>query len=108
MAISENLEIQNFFNKIQVDGNPEVVFFDRSPFDFEWETVNKKVRITSTEKYRLDRVADKHFGDPNAYWIIMLANDINDPFQISIGDVLVIPKPSEIFDFLGKFRREGI
>jgi hypothetical protein len=39
----------------------------------------------------LDRIAARHYGDPNAWRIIAEANDIHDPLSLAPGTLLAIP-----------------
>lgn len=106
MAISGSDQMDQYFIKANVDGEKEPIFFDRSPFDFEWETVNARVRLTSKIVHRIDKIANQYLNDPNLYWVILAANGVLDPYNLEVGDELVIPKPGELFDFLDRYRRE--
>jgi hypothetical protein len=104
MVISNSDRLDRYFIKSDVDGNTEPIFLDRSPFDYEWETVNATVRLNSQLVHRIDRIANQYFNDPNLYWVVLAANNVLDPYELEVGDELVIPKPEEFFDFLQKFR----
>ncbi len=42
---------------------------------------------------RLDNIAYKYYNNPELFWIIMVTNNIIDPFSIKNGDVLrILPK----------------
>lgn len=47
---------------------------------------------------RLDIIAHKYYGYSLYWWIIAIANDIIDPFNIPIGTVLRIPPLSALYD----------
>jgi hypothetical protein len=48
---------------------------------------------TWAERDRIDSVAEKFFGDPDAWWQIMDFNpEIMNPLDISLGTVLRIPR----------------
>ena len=48
---------------------------------------------------RLDALAARYYGDDEYWWIIALANRIQDPFSLSIGRRLRIPRdPKSILD----------
>lgn len=56
--------------------------------------VNKDSRfITITEelKYRPDRLGYICYGNENLVWIILKFNNITNPFELELGDVLEIP-----------------
>ena len=41
---------------------------------------------------RLDLLAHKYYGDEDYWWVIALANRIQDPFSLSAGTRLRIPR----------------
>lgn len=47
---------------------------------------------------RIDLLAEKYYGDPTKYWIIMDYNDLLCPFDLTnyAGDYLKIPEPFEV------------
>lgn len=108
MPISRDYDLREFFSKPEIDGDEEVDFLSSSPLDFEFETVNRKFRVKSQHVGRPDLISLEAYNSVVYWWIILLANDIDDPFNgIEEGDVLILPKPSEVFDFLEKFRKDG-
>lgn len=40
---------------------------------------------------RLDLLAFKYYGDPEYWWIIAMANRIQDPFSLTVGQRLRVP-----------------
>jgi outer membrane receptor protein involved in Fe transport len=53
---------------------------------------NDDIYIISTESDRLDLLAYTYYGDPNYWWIIAVANNLNDAsFSIEPGKQLRIP-----------------
>ncbi|HEU5118654.1 MAG TPA: hypothetical protein VFT74_18800 [Isosphaeraceae bacterium] len=40
---------------------------------------------------RLDLLAFKYYGDPEYWWVIALANRIQDPFSLTVGQRLRVP-----------------
>lgn len=54
-------------------------------------------QVKPGEKNRLDLIADKYYNDAKFWWIIALANDIQDPFYLEQGIVLRIPPRSIVF-----------
>lgn len=50
-------------------------------------------KIKEMDINRLDNIAYKYYGTPELFWIIMVTNDIIDPFSIKNGAVLrILPK----------------
>lgn len=52
--------------------------------------------VIGGEEYRLDLISLKYYGMVNYWWVILLANNIDDPFDIEIDTVLRIPSKSTI------------
>lgn len=48
--------------------------------------------VTLREENRLDIISYSHYGDPKLYWVIAMANNIIDPFNVKKGTVLKIPQ----------------
>ena len=56
------------------------------------------------ELRRLDQISFRFYGTPFLYWVIALANDIQDPWEpIPVGTVLRIPAIEEL-DAMGYFQ----
>lgn len=47
--------------------------------------------VSIAEQGRLDIIANKYYNTPRFWWVIALANNIIDPFDIPIDTVLRIP-----------------
>lgn len=55
-------------------------------------------QITAIDNLRLDLVAYQYYLNVEYWWIIALANDILDPFNIPIGTILRIPSESVVIN----------
>jgi hypothetical protein len=53
------------------------------------------------EENRLDLVAFRYYRNANLWWILATANNLNDPFVISIGMVIRIPSLNRIYGYKG-------
>lgn len=53
--------------------------------------------VTKSEEDRLDLIANYFYSTPRYWWVIALANDIIDPFDIPVGTQLRIPPILTIF-----------
>lgn len=106
MAIAQEFDPANFFRKVEVEGRTEIDPFSQTPFDFEFETQSNVLVVEERHLGRPDLISLDAYGDVNYWWVIMLANDIVDPFDdIKFGDELIIPNDTEVFQFLEQFRR---
>lgn len=56
------------------------------------------ITVDLVTKDRLDIVAYNFYGYSLYWWIIAIANDIIDPFNVPIGTVLRIPPLSSLYD----------
>ncbi len=51
------------------------------------QTVEHALRLGE----RLDTIAHRYYGDSDYWWVIALANRIQDPFSLTVGQRLRIP-----------------
>lgn len=47
--------------------------------------------VSIAEEGRLDIIANQYYNTPRFWWVIALANNIIDPFDIPVGTTLRIP-----------------
>lgn len=59
--------------------------------------------VKKREENRLDLIANKYYRNHTFWWVIALANDIKNPFDIEVGDILRIPSLSTIYGYEGVF-----
>lgn len=52
--------------------------------------------VTLREENRLDIIANDEYGDQKLYWVIAMANNIIDPFNVKQGTILKIPQIATI------------
>mgnify|MGYP003352482955 CR=1 FL=1 len=65
---------------------------------------NDDIYIISTQSDRLDLLASKYYGDPNYWWIISVANNLNDAsLSVEAGKQLRIP--GSLSTILSEFER---
>lgn len=57
--------------------------------------------VTEGEKDRLDLVSNRYYNTPLLWWVIALASDIFDPYDVPVGTVLRIPPMSTIYGVRG-------
>lgn len=62
------------------------------------ETSNDKWRIVkSDEQFNPDVISYREYGDERLYWIILMANNIFDPFtELSAGRLIRIPSKNYV------------
>jgi len=59
---------------------------------------DKYYKVTHLTENRLDIIAYKIYGNAMYWWILAMANDIIDPFNIPINTLLRIPPISSVYD----------
>lgn len=58
-------------------------------------------RVESVD--RLDSLATRFYGDPNLWWVIAVANDINlNPTDLQVGQTIRVPSPAYVQENLFK------
>ena len=58
-------------------------------------------RVTEGEVDRLDLVSHKYYKTPLLWWVIALASNIDDPFNVPVGTLLRVPPMSTIYGVRG-------
>lgn len=71
------------------------------PPEFPVHENDKVHRVRTSERLRLDLIANEYYGDQNLWWVIAFANDILDPFMELNGvsatpTTLRIPAPEVV------------
>lgn len=61
--------------------------------------------VLMEQENRLDIIANIYYHDPSMYWVIALANDLIDPFVVTVGSILRIPSTSALYKFGGVLSR---
>lgn len=67
--------------------NNEELFFSES---------DSYYTITTVDRRRPDIISYRFYGTVDYFWIILLANNVLDPFDIEINTILRIPSPSTV------------
>lgn len=53
----------------------------------------------ATSSDRLDTISVKYYGTPHLWWVVALANDLDDPVSaLHLGKLLTIPNPRYILE----------
>lgn len=56
----------------------------------------KYLGVLWNDAYTWRRLADRVYGDPNYYWLIMKASGITNPYRVKAGDKISILRPEYI------------
>lgn len=110
MGISRNLDMANFVPTVEVEVDETTVveldILRDNFFEWEWETVNKRIRIPQDLQYRYAKIANILYEEPNFWWVLILANDVDPVEGFEIGEEIIAPRQSEINEFLEKYRQD--
>jgi len=53
--------------------------------------------VTNVEIGRLDIISTRYYGTPRFWWVIAMANNIIDPFDVPLGTTLRIPLKQSLY-----------
>lgn len=59
------------------------------------------VTVDNTSINRLDIISARFYGYPIYWWVLALANDIIDPFDIPLGSIIRVPALSSLYETEG-------
>ena len=62
---------------------------------------DRYIRVNPDEEHRIDLVAFRAYNDVRLWWIIAVANDLEDPMILDVGTVLRIPSMFAIYGRAG-------
>ena len=79
------------------DENRKVIVHENwNKFSIPKSSQDKYYTVDMVTENRLDIIANSYYNSPRYWWVIALANDINDPFDVPKGVTLRIPPLSSI------------
>lgn len=89
-----------FFKKVRVRGIDEVDFLWNTLSAFKKNHISSYYRISGEEVGQPDLVSWRVYGTERYWWIICLANQIENPLEdMEEGSILEIPNIHDIYDF---------
>ena len=91
-----------------IEGVKETEYLSVETSIFKKELIFRNNHIVSEkELHRPDLLSQNQYENTNFWWIILLYNDITDPFEIKIGDLLRIPDIDGLREILDTHRRRN-
>jgi hypothetical protein len=94
-----------FYNKVTVDSTEELDFLWNSLSEFEMKYEPGYYRVDDSDIPDPALISYKVYGDVGFWWIILLANGIENPLiELEPGMILKIPNKLDIYDFQRKWR----
>ena len=74
------------------DENRKVIVHETwKPMYVKEESSDTFYTVTLETENRLDMIANSYYDSPRYWWVIALANNIDDPFDVPSGTLLRIP-----------------
>jgi len=67
-------------------------------YSFSIPLSDKDIIVTADEFTRLDILADKYYSNATFWWVIAMASNIKDPFNIYAGQLIRIPPLKSLYD----------
>ena len=58
-------------------------------------------QVQKTDEGRLDIISNNNYQSPIYWWVIAMANNIVDPFNVKEGTILRIPKFTSLWNYDG-------
>jgi hypothetical protein len=90
----------NFFNKVTVNGIPQLDFLWNTLGSFELNYTPSYYRTSSDDIARPDLISYKSYKTVKYWWLICLVNNISNPLtDIEEGMILKIPNIHDILNF---------
>lgn len=93
------LDRHSFYRKVRVDGIRELDLLSGKLPQFDFSRYSNFI-VTQASEGRPDLISQRVYDTVELWWLILLANDIIDPFdELYVGRRLKIPQINEYYDF---------
>jgi len=94
-----------FFQKVTVNGTPEVDFLWNNLSKFELKYEPFYYRIEEEDFMRPDLISYKIYGSVRYWWVILLVNKVQDPYsELTVGALIQLPSMQDIYEFNKRWR----
>jgi len=95
-----------FYHQITTaDDVDELDFLWNSLSEFKMNYIPTYYRVAGDDLLRPDMISYKCYGVVEFWWIILLVNNIENPFtDLEEGAILTIPNRLDIYDFQKQYR----
>ena len=95
----------NFYHILTVNNIQELDFLWNSLSEFSMEYPSGYYRVEVIDLLRPDLISYKVYGTVDFWWIILLVNNIENPFvDLKEGMILEIPNKLDIYEFQKTYR----
>jgi hypothetical protein len=91
------------YNRILKEKETQKQYFESTIYP-KIKPTDNDIYIISTQSDRLDLLASKYYGNTSYWWIISVANNLNDA-SLSIEPGRQVRIPSDISSILNEFER---
>lgn len=85
--------VQDFYLTSRAAGRQQIVplFLNLPDSDLQFGRRDSRHTVTAADEFRVDLISYRFYGTVEYWWIILLANDVIDPFSIKQNTILRIP-----------------
>lgn len=105
-AAREYSTISRYKDILQIrDDENDYTYTHANLYKFNIPFSEKDTIMTADSNTRLDILADKYYHNSTFWWIIAMASNISDPFNIVPGQFIRIPPLKSLYDDLSIFTR---
>lgn len=89
-----------FYEKVTVNGIEELDYLSNTLSNFTMKYPVSYYTVLESDLVRPDLISYKMYGSVAYWWVILLVNDVIDPFTgVEVGQVLTIPALLDVYDF---------
>jgi hypothetical protein len=90
--VEVKLEDNSWLNMTDLFEYEGIPFWGQTEYpDIPFSEDDLYLEINQEQAKRIDLIAFDNYGDPNLFWVILLANDLDLPNQLREGMVLRLP-----------------
>jgi len=91
MATNLKLPRENLYsNSFILEYTSEIDLLKRDKITYSGNNPNDQVHQI-VEEEKIWNIAAKYYGDSKWWWVLCDVNEIDNPFDLPIGDLLIIP-----------------
>jgi len=94
-----------FYQCVKVENISELEFLWNTLSEFPMRYTPSYYRVAASDLLRPDLISYKVYGTASFWWIILLVNEISNPFtDLEEGKILKIPNKLDIYEFRKRYK----
>ena len=96
----------DFYEKVTVDNTEELDFLDNNLSKLKLTRAAPFYRLSVVDRKRPDLISYKNYKTVGYWWLVCVANGIQDPFfETGIGRVVRLPNLLDVYDFFRRYKK---